>query len=154
LMRTMFMGSGSNLFIRKAIVDTIDGYDESFKRNQDIEFLARVLENHKIAYIDEVLLTIHQEGSRTVRSFEQIDSYSQHFLDKFSDRINALPENDKKKVIGVISLERCRIAFRKRHYKDGIRILKENKVGIGIIIKYIYYLGYRKITKKSYGFSG
>lgn len=154
LMRTMFMGSGSNLFVRKVIVDDIGGYDESFKRNQDIEFLARVLENNKIAYVDEILLTIHQEGSRTVRSFEQIDSYSQHYLNKFRDRINALPENEKKRVIGVISLERCRIAFRKKQYKAGIRILKENDVGSAILFKYICYLGYRKITRKSYGFSG
>ncbi len=154
LMRTMFMGSGSNLFVRKEIVDGIGGYDESFKRNQDIEFLARVLEHYKIAYVDEILLTIHQEGSRTVRSFEQIDSYSQHYLDKFSDRINLLTENEKKRVIGVISLERCRIAFRKKQYKAGIKILKENGVGIAIILKYIWYLGYRKITRKSYGFSG
>lgn len=154
LMRTMFMGSGSNLFVRKVIVDDIGGYDESFKRNQDIEFLARVLENNKIAYVDEILLTIHQEGSRTVRSFEQIDSYSQHYLNKFRDRINALPENEKKRVIGVISLERCRIAFRKKQYKAGIRILKENDVGSAILFKYIFYLGYRKITRKSYGFSG
>ena len=36
LMRTMFMGSGSNLFLKKSVVDEINGYDESFVRNQDI----------------------------------------------------------------------------------------------------------------------
>lgn len=36
LMRTLFMGSGSNLLLRKSVVDEIGGYDESFERNQDI----------------------------------------------------------------------------------------------------------------------
>ena len=79
----MFMGSGSNLFLRKKVVDEIGGYDESFQRNQDIEFLVRVLENYKLAYVDEVLLTIYQEGNRINRSFEQIDKYAKYYLEVF-----------------------------------------------------------------------
>lgn len=85
-MRTMFMGSGSNLFLRKKVVDEIGGYDESFQRNQDIEFLVRVLENYKLAYVDEVLLTIYQEGNRVSRSFEQIDKYAKYYLEVFQDK--------------------------------------------------------------------
>ncbi len=88
LMRTMFMGSGSNLFLRKKVVDEIGGYDESFQRNQDIEFLVRVLENYKLAYVDEVLLTIYQEGNRVSRSFEQIDKYAKYYLEVFHDCYN------------------------------------------------------------------
>lgn len=154
LMRTFFMGSGSNLFLRKSVVDEIGGYDESFIRNQDIEFLVRALENYKIAYIDEILLTIHQEGERKKRTFEEIEGYTKYYLRKFSERINHLDVNDKKRVIAVISLERFRIALYKRKYMDGIRILKENHVSVLYLIKYIGYLIRRIITKKSYGFTG
>lgn len=154
LMRTMFMGSGSNLFLRKKIVDEIGGYDESFQRNQDIEFLVRILEHYKLAYIDEVLLTIYQEGNRINRSFEQIDEYAKHYLEVFRDRINALDKSDKKRVVAVISLERCRVAFYKKKYKEGLKILLENKVGPKYIIKYIKYIVCRLITHESYGFDG
>ena len=154
LMRTMFMGSGSNLFLRKKVVDEIEGYDESFQRNQDIEFMVRVLEHYKLAYIDEVLLTIHQEGDRTKRTFEQLDGYAKYYLDKFNGRINALNYNDKKRVIAVISLERCRVAFYKRKFYCGIKILMVNKVGPKYIFRYIVYMVRRFITHKSYGFNG
>lgn len=154
LMRTMFMGSGSNLFLRKKVVDEINGYDESFQRNQDIEFMARALENYKLAYIDEVLLTIYQEGNRSVRSFEQLDGYAKHYLNKFQERIDALNTRDKERVIAVISLERCRVAFYKKKYRAGLLILKQNKVKLKYKIKYIIYLLERTITHRSYGFTG
>lgn len=154
LMRTMFMGSGSNLFLRKKVVDEIGGYDESFRRNQDIEFLARALENYKIAYIDETLLTICQEGERQKRSFDQIDGYARYYLEKFHDRIEKLPKKERKRVVSVISLERCRCAFSKKEAKQGLRILAENKVGLVYLLKYFFYLLDRVITHRSYGFRG
>lgn len=154
LMRTMFMGSGSNLFLRKSVVDEVEGYDESFKRNQDIEFLVRVLEKHKLAYVDEVLLTIYQEGPRATRTFEQIDGYSKHYLEKFKNRMDALPSEEKGRVIAVISLERCRVAFYKKEYTAGLAIIRENKVKLKYMIRFVKYLLHRKITHKSYGFTG
>lgn len=152
LMRTMFMGSGSNLFLRKSVVDEIGGYDESFIRNQDIEFMARALENYKLAYIDKVLLTIYQEGNRPKRSFEQIDGYAKYYLTKFSDRIDKLSIKDAYKVKTVISLERARAALTSGEYKKMREILIENNVRILTICRYISYLIYRKVTKKSFGF--
>lgn len=154
LMRTMFMGSGSNLMIRKEIVDEIGGYDESFLRNQDIEFLVRVLKKYKLAYIDKFLLIIHQEGYREKRTFSQIDNYTRHYLNKFENDINKLNTDDKERVLSVITLERCRVALYKKKYKQIFLLIKENKIKIKYIFKYIIYLCHRCLTHKSYGFRG
>ena len=154
LMRTLYMGSGSNLMLRKKVVDEINGYDESFIRNQDIEFMARALEYYKIAYIDEQLFIIYQEGNRIKRSFEDLEKITQHYMRKFHDKIEALNPVEKQRVISVISLERFRIALYYGKYKDGINILKYNKVSVYYIIKYFKYIIHRVITRKSYGFDG
>lgn len=153
LMRTMFMGSGSNLFLRKSVVDEIGGYDESFQRNQDIEFMARALEHHKLAYIDEDLLIIHQDRTPTHRTYEQINSYSEHYINTFTDRFNKLSKRDRKRVISVIALERSRVALYHKKYKEIFKILAENRVSVLAIIKYVVYLVHRTVTHKSYGFS-
>lgn len=153
LMRTMFMGSGSNLFLRKSVVDEIGGYDESFQRNQDIEFTARALEHYKLACIDEDLLMIHQDRTPTHRTFEQLDSYSRHYIRKFTERFNKLSKKDRKRVISVISLERSRVALYHRKYKEMFSILMENHVSILAVMKYVVYLAHRTVTHKSYGFS-
>lgn len=153
LMRTLYMGSGSNLFLRKSVVDEIGGYDESFQRNQDIEFMARALENYKLAYIDEPLLIIHQEGQRVNRSFDKIESYTMHYLEKMKSRIVKLSKKDQKRVYNVISLERARVAVQKGLNKEAVRIIVSEKVSIIALIKYIIYLIKRVVTHKSYGFS-
>jgi len=154
LMRTMFMGSGSNLFLRKSVVDSISGYDESFVRNQDIEFLVRVTEKYKIAHIDETLLIIYQEGKRKKRTFEELEKITKYYLDVFSDRINSLPVKEKERVIAVISLERFRQSLYNKSLLKGLRILKENKISPKYIFRYLRYLLRRIITKESYGFRG
>lgn len=154
LMRTMFMGSGSNLLLRKSVVDDVNGYDESFWRNQDIEFLARICEKYKLAYIDEILLTIHQEGERIKRTFDDIEKINQHYLKKFRERINNLDEKERERVIAVISLERFRQALYCRRFHEGIKILVDNKVSVRYILKYCKYLFFRFVTGKSYGFNG
>ena len=154
LMRTLYIRGGSNLFLRKSVVDEINGYDESFIRNQDIEFLVRVLEKYKLAYVDEVLLTIYQEGERPVFSYEKLESISQHYLSKFRKRIDALPPEDRSRVYSVIALERCRGAFTARKYWKGVKILIDNKVKLKYQVKYCIYLIHRKLTGKSYGFDG
>lgn len=154
LMRTMFMGSGSNLFLRKSVVDEINGYDESFVRNQDIEFLARVCEKYKIAFIDEVLLTIYQEGNRPKRTLEKIEEINKHYLSKFESKINALEYTEKERVMAVITLERFRLYLYKKRLFEGLQLLKENNVKMKYIFRYIKYLVRRKVTHESYGFSG
>lgn len=153
LMRTLFMGSGSNLLLRMSVVNEINGYDASFKRNQDIEFLARATQKYKLAYIDEILLEIRQEGTRAKRTFDEIEAITLHYLEKMKPYLDALSEHDKKRVIAVISLERFRLALYAKLYKRGFKILKENHVSYRHRFKYFIYLLHRYITHKSYGFS-
>ena len=152
LMRTFYMGSGSNVLLRKKVVDEINGYDESFIRNQDIEFMVRAFEHYKVAYIPKELLTIHMEVRTVKRTFEFIDGVTEFYLKKMGPRIKALNPSDKHRVEAVIALDRSRVAYYYREYKAAYKILKEAKVSIYELIKYIFYLGKRAFTKKSYGF--
>lgn len=155
LMRTLFMGSGSNLLLRREVVDKINGYDESFIRNQDIEFLARVLEKYKLAYVDEILLSIYQDDDRIAsRSFESLDSYAAHYVECFTGRIKKLDMNDQERIMAVISLERFRIAIYKHRYVTGLSILISNHVKFKYIYRYTKYIVKRFISKESYGFNG
>lgn len=60
----------------------------------------------------------------------------------------------RNRVIAVISLERCRVAFYKKKYKEGLKIILENNVKFKYIIRYIKYIIHRLITHESYGFNG
>lgn len=151
LMKTMFLGSGSNLLVRKCIADQIGGYDESFKRSQDLEFLVRVTEQTKIAFVNEELLIIHWEDGRK-KTYKEVAGYCDYYRKVFQDRINNLPEIDRERVITVITLDQCKIALVYKEYKEIIRLLRDNQIKGKYVVKYIRYLLDRVIKHKSYGF--
>ena len=153
-MRTMYLGSGSNLLLRTDVLNDINGYDESFVRNQDIEFLVRVAKKYKIAYVDEILLVIHQDGERKKRSFAEVDEYAKYYLKVFEKDINELDNKDQERVRAVISLERFRVALVLKEFVAGFQILRENKVRLNYFFKYVRYLFVRMVTHTSYGFDG
>lgn len=71
LMRSFYIGTGSNLFFRRAVIDDIGLFDETFKRNQDLEYIVRVLKKYKIAYVDEFLVEKFHDIRTVNLSFAQ-----------------------------------------------------------------------------------
>lgn len=152
LMRTLYIQAGSNLLVRKNVVDELNGFDETFKRNQDLEFLVRLLERYKLAYVDSCSLIIHYEvrdSKKTYYELKEIDSY---YLKSFKNIIDKLSENNKRKVYTMIALDNFRRSIGYREIIDGLKTLKENQVSFLQTIKFVLYLAHRVLTKKSYGF--
>jgi glycosyltransferase involved in cell wall biosynthesis len=152
LARTFYLGSGSNLLFKKSFVEKIGGYDESFKRNQDVEFMARLFSICKVVFVNEDLLTIHNEVRDFKRDFCFFDGITSFYLTKMKTRIDDLPKKDKKRVLDIISLERSRVAFQYKENKIGRSYLKN--VSRTRVLKYFFYLVKRVLTKTSYGFKG
>lgn len=152
LMRTFYVGSGSNLLLKKKVVDDINGYDEDFKRNQDIEFMARAFEKYKVAYVPEDLLTIHWEVRAIKRSFSFVDSIAEFYIKKMESRLNALSATDRHRVLAVIALDRAKVAFYYKEYKYIFKLLDRYDVSIGESLHYLLYLAKRFFTNTSYGF--
>lgn len=153
LMRSLYFCPGSNLFARTHLVKQIGGFDEDFWRNQDIEFLARLLEISKIARIPEETLIIHCENRRPAKgSYENMVKLEQFYLEKFKSRIEKLSPVEAKRLYQYFALERLRFAIQYKHIADGIRNLIKNKVSFWLLVRYCFYILKRIITKKSFGF--
>lgn len=153
LMRTMYVGSGSNLLLRKSAVDSVGGYDERFKRNQDIEFMTRIFERYKLAFVNQDLLLIHLDGNRPSRPYSFECEVTDFYINVFSSRINALDKKQRHNVVAVIALDSARVACYYHEYMSAVKLLWKNRVTITELIKYFCYLFKRYITKTSFGFS-
>jgi glycosyltransferase involved in cell wall biosynthesis len=57
-----FVHGGSTLVATRSVVSSIGGFDESFHRNQDIEFTIRLARAGKVARVDDELVTLHESG--------------------------------------------------------------------------------------------
>lgn len=151
LMRNLFVHAGCNLMIRRSVVAEINGFDETFIRNQDIEFLSRILVKYKLAYVDVMGLIKHFEDRQPINiSFEEI---TEHYMKKFSTIINELSEEDQNKVHQMIKLQLFRNYITSNgKRKQALKQVQSGELSLGLITKYMLHLLNRKLSKKAYGF--
>lgn len=152
LSRSIYVGSGSNLLVRTIVAKQVGGYDISFKKNQDLEFLARVLKGYLLAYVDKPLFLVHYEIRENNFSNEVLVTAESKFIETFNKEIDSLGKYKAKRIYRIIAIERFRICLGKgKSWQNFVNCLK-NDVGVITFTKYFIYLIKRVITKKSYGF--
>ena len=86
---TFMFCTGSNIFIRKNVVDELNGFDGAFLRHQDYEFLVRVFEKYTLKAIPEILVIKNNENFNLPNVEKQIEIKKQ-YLAKFDYIIKQL----------------------------------------------------------------
>lgn len=101
-LRDMFfgnpLGTGSNLFLTKRAINYLDGFDESFLRRQDIEFMIRFYKKFRSVYVNENLVAKIVEKREKVKiDYQKFRKIERHFISTFYDIIYGyLGEKDRK----------------------------------------------------------
>lgn len=151
LMRNLFVHAGSNLMVRREVVEEINGFDESFKRNQDVEFLSRILMKYKLAYVDVVGLVVHiHDREYSKRNFEEITN---EYVNKFEPIIKSLTSEEQRKIQKMIELQLFRnYLCTKGSRMEVIKQIKQRRITVILTIRYLGHLVKRRVTNKSYGF--
>lgn len=85
--------TGSNIFVRKSVVDELNGFDGAFLRHQDYEFLVRIFEKYDLAAIPEPLVIKNNENFNLPNLEKQV-AIKKQYLDKFKYIIDSLPKKD------------------------------------------------------------
>lgn len=152
LMRSLYIGTGSNLFFRKSAMDDIGLFDESFRRNQDLEYLARITKKYKMAYVDEVLMCAIYDIRTNILSFEQSVEREKLFREKFAEHINELDEKSRREVLCMYELDWIRFCIGRKKMGAAIKTAVKAKIPLKVYIDYLKYAQNRKKTRTSYGF--
>ena len=95
LTSSISIGSGSNIFLKKQIIDDVNGFDVEFKRKQDIEFMLRIVELGRVAYAHDIQIIKDVSGVRKL-NYNNNRSAFHLFNKKFEKVIENLPNNKKK----------------------------------------------------------
>jgi len=76
----------------------LEGFDETFLRHQDYEFLARLFERYDMAACREVLVIKNNENLN-LPSFEKSLAIKEQYLAKFAKLIESLPFSQREYVL-------------------------------------------------------
>lgn len=120
LILTMQLSTGaSTLLVKQETVDRIGGFDSTFPRHQDWEFLIRVLKEGKLGFVDEVLVRKHLTGEPSPSTFKAGKS---RLFEKFADEIMALEEAGHP-ITEIQDFHLAKIYVEKGSFRKGLRIM-------------------------------
>lgn len=95
--RFMFC-TGSNLFVRRRVIDELNGFDPKFLRHQDYEFLVRLFEKYDMEAIPELLVIKNNENFNLPDINKQI-AIKEQYLSKFQPIIRSLSRKDQQYIM-------------------------------------------------------
>lgn len=123
---TFMFCTGSNIFVRKSVLDELNGFDESFLRHQDYEFLARLFEKYDLKAISDVLVIKNNENLN-VPKMNKIIQIKKQYLEKFKPLISTLSEAQKKQIYQSHYLAIAESGMREKAYKAASIYYKKAK---------------------------
>ncbi|MBY8203917.1 glycosyltransferase family 2 protein [Vibrio fluvialis] len=112
----------SSLLLRKIDILDIGGFDESFSRHQDFEFLIRYFEKFSIFCIPECLVSVNVESTINRPDINKLLLVKKHFFSSLDYIIGKYNDDDIKQI-------------NKAHYFELFRVALK-----GFRLKSIYYL--------------
>ncbi len=152
IMRSLFIGTGSNLFFTRKAVEDIGHFDVSFRRNQDLEYLTRITKKYKMAYVDEVLMEAFYDVRTVKMTFEQCCERERLFREKFAPFMDGLTDKQKREIYIMYDLDWIRYLIAKKKVWEIIKTVFRAKIPLKVYIAYINYARDRMKNKTSYGF--
>lgn len=114
--------TGSNLFVRYSVIKELKGFDESFLRHQDYEFLVRLFDRYSLVAIPEILVIKNNENVNVPQA-EKMIAIKEQYLNKYKKIIEGLPDEDIRFIyhtnavaIGELALQNGKRSLSKQYY--------------------------------------
>lgn len=152
LMRAFYLGSGSNIFVRRSVIDIVGSFNEAFLRNQDLEFLIRVTSKFKMAYVDSCLMQVHYDIRTTHLTYNQQLERENLFRNNFAHYLDGLSEKERRSVIMMYDLDWMRYLISQRKYLELIKYASKAKIPLYVYFNYFKYIINRIRHRTCYGF--
>ena len=99
LLNDKVIGSGSNLFFEANLAKKLGGFDETFERYQDREFVMRLCKIGKIYISDEALVIKSKNGQNNIPNFYKMKTIEEKFRNKFKEDFVRLSDEEKKQYL-------------------------------------------------------
>ncbi len=95
ILNDKIIGTGSNLFLEMDVVNIVCGFDESFKRYQDREFLLRICEVGRVCVSDKIQVIKSENTQNNIPGFYEMKKIENKFISKFNIEFTSLNNEEK-----------------------------------------------------------
>lgn len=141
--------SGSTLMISKSLLEKVDGYDETFRRKQDVELMIRLLVEESLHVDDQILVRLNIDDRANIPAVENFKKFQNLFNLKFKKLFESFPQKAQQEMKQYEIKELAKVAlwnkewklFLKIYFSRDLNFIKKTSLAIDLVGKFItYYL--------------
>ena len=96
LLSLTFSPTTPALMVRRECYIDLNGFDESYRRHQDFEFLLRFFKKYSIGHVPSLQVKIDNNGVNNTPKGQKLIDLKTNFFNQFSQTIESYKENDPK----------------------------------------------------------
>lgn len=122
--------TGSTLLVFAQTFFELDGFDERFKRNQDLEFMIRFFQHHQVAVLNEHLTILNIDDRTNIPSYQNILTTKQLFLQKFKPIISRLPVEQQREIYTNNALQTAKVALWNRNVIGFVKAIRSAELSL------------------------
>lgn len=139
--------AGSTMMVSKSLLEEIGGYDEVFRRKQDVELMIRLLEIEKLFVDDRILVRLNIDDRNNVPKIENFRKFQELFNLKFKGIFEHFPKEDRMAISQYNQMELAKVAlwnkevavFAKILFNPGLHWKNKFKLIIDLSRKFVTY---------------
>jgi glycosyltransferase involved in cell wall biosynthesis len=139
--------AGSTLMISKSLLEKVGGYDETFRRKQDVELMIKLLVDEKLHLDDQILVRLNIDDRANIPSVENFRKFQNLFNLKFSKLFQTLPPKAQQEIRQYELTELAKVAlwnkdwklFLKLYFTGGLTFRTQANLGIDLVRKFMTY---------------
>lgn len=131
------LGIGSCGIFYKSVYNELQGFDERFTRNQDIEFMIRYYEKFNTITVNEHLVVINIDDRSNIPSYQKIKETKHLLLSKYKSIIEQFTPKQKKEIYRSHSLEIAKVALWNKNIGGFLKGYKEAKLSFSETIAFM-----------------
>jgi len=124
LLNNLLIGTGSNIFLKREAYETLKGFDTTFIRHQDIEFMLRFFDHYKLLALNEILIVKDNYNPINIPNYLSYKKVKEYFFNKFDDKINQLTPSERKQFFYKNHFELLKVATQERKLEFILEMLK------------------------------
>lgn len=136
LMCQLFVCS-SSIMVKKSIIDQIKGWDESFYRHQDMEFIVRIASITNVYPLNECLVYKYRIDRNLPTNANKVNEYRRHYLKKMHIYIEKFDKKTQKNIIFYNLLPIGKAYIKNNKIIKSLKIAFESKKFFKMLIFYI-----------------
>ena len=121
--------------VAKDYIDSIGGFDESFRRSQDKEVVTRLLKDYKIAFAPVKGVHAHVYEDHSFFNPLEITDY---YVEKMQHFVDSLPINQKVSYYKEINKQRFYYAVTSKNNSKAMKLILSGKVSLLSAFRIIY----------------